>query len=73
MDEIRLKERLAGENPEFRRMHEEHQVYERRLADLAARTFLSESERLEERELKKKKLVLKDEMYRIMREAGPRA
>jgi hypothetical protein len=73
MDEIRLKERLVQENVEFRRMHEEHQVYERRLADLTAKTFLSDSERLEERELKKKKLVLKDGMYRIMREAGSRA
>jgi uncharacterized protein len=70
MDEIRLKERLVRENAEFRRMHEEHQDYERRLADLTGKAFLSDSERLEERELKKKKLVLKDGMYRIMREAG---
>lgn len=73
MDETRLKDRLVRENAEFRRLHEEHQVHERRLADLKARAFLSESEQVEERELKKKKLALKDGMYRIMRGAGTSA
>ncbi len=70
MDETRLKDRLVRENAEFRRLHEEHQRHERRLADLKAKAFPSEAEQIEERELKKKKLVLKDEMYRIMRQAG---
>jgi len=73
MDETRLKDRLVRENAEFRKLHEEHQRHERRLADLKAKAFPSEAEQIEERELKKKKLVLKDEMYRIMREAGASA
>ena len=70
MDETRLKDRLVRENAEFRKLHEEHQRHERRLTDLKAKAFPTEAEQIEERELKKKKLVLKDEMYRIMREAG---
>jgi uncharacterized protein YdcH (DUF465 family) len=70
MDETRLKDRLVRENAEFRRLHEEHQVHERRLEDLKSRPFLSDAERVEERELKKRKLALKDGMYRIMRGAG---
>jgi uncharacterized protein YdcH (DUF465 family) len=73
MDEIRLKDRLARENAEFRKLFEEHQVHERRLEDLKRKAFLSEAERIEVRELKKRKLVLKDGMYRIMREAGTSA
>lgn len=73
MDEARLKDTLVRENAEFRRLHEEHQIHERRLADLKDKAFLSEAERMEERELKKKKLALKDGMYRIMREAGTSA
>jgi uncharacterized protein YdcH (DUF465 family) len=73
MDEARLKDILVRENVEFRRLHEEHQVHEQRLADLKGKAFLTETERIEERELKKKKLILKDGMYRIMREAGTSA
>ena len=70
MDETRLKDRLVRENAEFRKLHEEHQRHERRLADLKAKAFPSEAEQIEERDLKKKKLALKDEMYRLMRAAG---
>ena len=38
------------------------------LAVLGKKTYLSEDERLEEKELKKKKLSLKDRMYSIMRD-----
>jgi len=70
MDEARLKDMLVRENAEFRKLHEEHQVHERRLADLKDKAFLTEAEQMEVRELKKKKLALKDGMYRIMRGAG---
>jgi len=69
MDENTLKERLLEQNAEFRRLHEEHQRHETRLAVLAGKSFLSDEERLEEKDLKKKKLALKDRMYRIMIEA----
>lgn len=68
MDENELKAMLLAENAEFRRLHQEHQRYEGLLADLKTKPYLSDQERLEEKELKKKKLALKDEMYRLMKD-----
>jgi uncharacterized protein YdcH (DUF465 family) len=68
MDEKALKELLLRENADFRRLHEEHQVCEKTLKDLQAKSFLTEEEKLEERELKKRKLALKDRMYLMMAE-----
>jgi uncharacterized protein YdcH (DUF465 family) len=68
MNEKALKELLLRENADFRRLHEEHQVCEKRLKDLQAKSFLTEEEKLEERELKKRKLALKDRMYLMMAE-----
>jgi uncharacterized protein YdcH (DUF465 family) len=68
MEESKLKERLLRENAEFRNLFEEHQRREKKLTSLKEKHFLSEDERLEEKELKKKKLALKDRMYEIMRD-----
>ncbi len=66
MDEKALKELLIKENPEFRRAHGDHQDCERALEAIRAKGHLSAAEADEERELKKKKLALKDRMYRLM-------
>jgi uncharacterized protein YdcH (DUF465 family) len=66
MDEIELKDRLLRENEEFRRLHEEHQSCEKKLAVLSGKNFLTEDEKVSERELKKLKLSLKDRMYLLM-------
>lgn len=68
MDESLLKELLLKENAEFRRLHQEHQRHEVRLTVLKDKPFLSDEERLEEKDLKKKKLALKDLMYGIMKD-----
>jgi len=68
MGEKELKERLLKENDEFRKAFEEHQKYEKKLEEFRAKAFLTEKERLEEKEMKKKKLHLKDKMYRMMTE-----
>ena len=68
MDEKALKELMLRENTDFRRLHEEHQASEKRLEDLQSKSFLTEEEKLEERELKKRKLALKDRMYLMMAE-----
>jgi len=68
MDENQLKTLLLDENAEFRRLHQEHQRHEVRLTVLKDKPFLSDAERLEEKELKKKKLALKDQMYGIMKD-----
>jgi uncharacterized protein YdcH (DUF465 family) len=51
-----------SENPEFRRLVEEHKQYEGRLEELHRRAHLTEHDHLEEVRLKKKKLHLKDQM-----------
>jgi len=68
MDEKALKELMLKESAEFRKHHDDHQACEKRLEVLQAKSFLNEKEKLEERELKKRKLALKDRMYRMMAE-----
>jgi uncharacterized protein YdcH (DUF465 family) len=57
-----LRKRLADEDEEFRRWSREHRACEDRLAMLTEKRSLSSEEELEEKELKKKKLHLKDLM-----------
>ena len=66
MEEKELKELLAKESLDFKRTLEEHQRCEKALETLTARPFLTGEEELEEKELKKKKLILKDRMYQMM-------
>jgi len=66
MDEQEVKELLLRENAEFRRAHDDHQACEKALEALRGKSRLSPADADEERELKKKKLVLKDRMYRLM-------
>jgi uncharacterized protein YdcH (DUF465 family) len=61
------REELAVDDPEFRRLHDEHRHHEERLQLLAAKTRLSDDEELEEKRLKKEKLALKDRMEAISR------
>jgi uncharacterized protein YdcH (DUF465 family) len=66
MDEKALIGLLLRENAAFRGLNDEHQACEKRLEEIRSKSFLTEEERLEERELKKRKLALKDKMYRMM-------
>jgi uncharacterized protein YdcH (DUF465 family) len=54
-------------DPEYRRLHDEHRTHEERLQVLAAKPRLSEDEEIEEKRLKKEKLVIKDRMETIAR------
>jgi uncharacterized protein YdcH (DUF465 family) len=64
-----LIERLAAENHEFRVLREEHRVYEQELIDLNGRGFLSADQHWRVSELKKLKLIAKDRMEAIIRQA----
>ena len=66
MREKELKERLLKENEEFRKANRLHQQYEKKLDKLKAKNFLTEAEKQQEKEMKKKKLALKDKMYYLM-------
>jgi len=63
-----IKHELASHNDEFKSLLRNHHDHERRLAELASKTFLSTDEEIEEKRLKKEKLHLKDRMEEIARE-----
>ena len=60
-------ESLTDVDAEYRRLHDAHQDHETRLQTLAGKHQLSEEEEIEEKRLKKEKLVLKDRMEAIAR------
>ena len=64
--EAELRERLLTGNEEFRRLAAEHQSYSDRLEKLTSRHHLSDAEKLQETMFKKKKLMLKDQMYAML-------
>ena len=66
MDEKELKELLLRENADFRRAHDDHRACEQALDAIRAKPRLTPAEADEERELKKRKLALKDRMYLLM-------
>ena len=68
MNENELKQKMLKENRTFKKLFEEHQSYEKRLEKFKSKSFLTEEEAVEERELKKRKLALKDRMYVLMTE-----
>lgn len=61
-----VRERLAREDAEYRRLARKHEACEERLTELQARRFLTEAERTEETTLKKTKLHYKDQMERAV-------
>jgi len=64
-----LTARLIAENEEFRRLRDEHQGYEHELDSLKAVPSLSADEHWRISELKKLKLMAKDRMEAIVRQA----
>ncbi|HEV8531623.1 MAG TPA: DUF465 domain-containing protein [Methylomirabilota bacterium] len=64
-----LIERLVVENPEFRKLQEDHAKYKQELADLNSRGFLTADQQWRVSELKKLKLMGKDRMESIIRHA----
>lgn len=67
-NEQELKEILARENGEFRRILDDHRSCELELEKIRLKPHVTEADALAEREIKKRKLALKDRMYRIMRD-----
>ena len=62
-----LKRQLIASDDAFRKLYEQHQALEKRLAGLQEQTLLSEEDELEEKQLKRQKLMLKDQMEMILR------
>ena len=66
LNEVVLKQRLMEENPEFARLVQKHQQFDHELKSLVDQPYLTSDEQIQETQLKKMKLKLKDEMARIM-------
>ena len=67
VDTHQLRELLLQSDQEFRELALKHHELDDRLHHLSTRAFLSETEQVEEIQLKKKKLLLKDKMEDILR------
>lgn len=63
-----IKEHLISTNPDFRRLVHEHHSYEAKLHVLSTRSHITDEQQLEEVNLKKRKLNLKDQMNRMIQE-----
>lgn len=61
-----VRDELLKTNPTFRDLVHQHQHYEERLTELAHLTYPNDDEQIEETTLKKKKLLIKDEIYAMM-------
>ena len=62
----RVRAELMESSEEFRKLADQHSVYDRRLGELASRKFPSQEEQTEEARLKKMKLHFKDQMEHMM-------
>lgn len=69
MSQESLIERLTAENEEFRRLRDEHQGYDQELETLKGTSALSAEQQWRITELKKLKLMAKDQMEAIIRQA----
>jgi uncharacterized protein YdcH (DUF465 family) len=69
LSEAELRVQLIKDNEEYRRLAAEHQSCADALEGLTQKHFLKEEEKLQEKTLKKKKLMLKDQMYLIVQKA----
>jgi hypothetical protein len=64
-----MKKQLLESNDEFRQLASQHHDLDERIHSLASRPYLTEPEQLEEVILKKRKLLLKDQMANMIRHA----
>lgn len=61
-----VRDELLKTNQEFRDLVSKHENYEKRLSELSGLTYPNDDEQFEETTLKKKKLLIKDEIYAMM-------
>ncbi len=66
-----MRDRLAREDPQFRRLVEEHEAYDRRLRELQSCRWRNEEEEIEVAKLKKMKLAVKDKMESMLLRTAP--
>jgi len=62
-----LRDQIAEQDPEYRRLLEEHSKRAKRLDELTRKGWLTNEEEQEEKRLKKEKLQFKDQMEARLR------
>ena len=66
--DMSVVEKLVSENPRFRKLYEEHELFEKELKQLDDRPHLTPDDELQRKKIQKLKLAGKDEMERILAE-----
>jgi uncharacterized protein YdcH (DUF465 family) len=61
-----IRAQLMESNPEFQRLATEHSRYEVQLEQLTKQTYMNAEDLIQQVELKKRKLRVKDEMERLV-------
>jgi len=67
-DDTSLREALRASSEDFRKLEEMHGTLDKKLVALAESPDPSPDKEIEEKRLKKMKLRVKDEMYRMMKQ-----
>jgi uncharacterized protein YdcH (DUF465 family) len=66
-----LIQQLSAENPRFRKLHEEHLLFEKKLQEFEDMTYLTPEADLERKKIQKLKLAGKDEMETLLKDYRP--
>jgi len=66
-----IREQLMANDPEYKRLSEEHARYAAQLDRLTSKHYLNEQEQIEEIRLKKLKLRVKDQMEKLVQQSRP--
>ncbi|MBD3414463.1 MAG: DUF465 domain-containing protein [Candidatus Aminicenantes bacterium] len=66
MKEMKIKEILMKKDRDFQKVAKLHKQCEQKLDEYMQKDWLSDQEEVMEKELKKKKLSLKDQMYKMI-------
>lgn len=69
MKDSAVTEKLVSESPRFRKLYEEHALFEKELQQLDGRSHLTADDELQRKKIQKLKLVGKDEMEKILADA----
>ncbi len=61
-----LLEKLITENPEFKKIYDEHTVLKSMVEEMNQRKFLSPEEELKKKNIQKQKLMYKDQLSKML-------
>ena len=67
--DMTVVEHLVNENSRFRKLYEEHELFEKELQQLEGRPRLTSEDEVQRKKIQKLKLAGKDEMNKILAKA----